>query len=129
MICGMNITRRGFRQRGRGDVYILALFAFSLSALGLAEASGLAPSAAQTSKNTRAKEAMFFYTDTTDCPWTIIKSDDKKRARLNCMQHFLYNLDYPDKDDDVVIGPDPLVVGSPAQVLREDLQLDNWPLR
>jgi polyphosphate kinase 2 (PPK2 family) len=32
---------------------------------------------------------MFFYTDTADAPWTIIKSDDKKRARLNCMLHFL----------------------------------------
>jgi polyphosphate kinase len=32
---------------------------------------------------------MFFYTDTADAPWTIIKSDDKKRARLNCMQYFL----------------------------------------
>ena len=38
---------------------------------------------------TEAKEAMFFYTDTADAPWTIIKSDDKKRARLNCMRHFL----------------------------------------
>jgi hypothetical protein len=75
---------------------------------------------------TRAKEAMFFYTDTADCPWTIIKSDDKKRARLNCMQHFLCHLDYPDKNLDVVSGSDPLVVGSPAQVLREDVHLDNW---
>src|SRR5829696_8834713 len=32
---------------------------------------------------TEAKEAMFFYTDTADAPWTIVKSDDKKRARLN----------------------------------------------
>jgi polyphosphate kinase 2 (PPK2 family) len=38
---------------------------------------------------TEAKEAMFFYTDTADAPWTVIKSDDKKRARLNCMLHFL----------------------------------------
>jgi len=78
---------------------------------------------------TRAKEAMFFYTDTAACPWTIIKSDDKKRARLNCMQHFLSNLDYPDKNHEVVVGPDPLVVGSPAQVLHEDVHLDNWPHR
>ena len=51
---------------------------------------------------TEAKEAMFFYTDTADAPWTVIKSDDKKRARLNCMQHFLANLRYPDKDEHVV---------------------------
>jgi len=76
---------------------------------------------------TRAKEAMFFYTDTASCPWTIIKSDDKKRARLNCMQHFLSMLDYPDKDLDVVTGHDPLIVGSPSQVIRKDMHLDDWP--
>ena len=76
---------------------------------------------------TQAKEAMFFYTGTAAAPWTIVKSDDKKRARLNCMQHFLSKLDYPDKDYDVVCGSDPLVVGSPAQVLREDVHLDDWP--
>jgi polyphosphate kinase 2 len=59
---------------------------------------------------TEAKEAMFFYTDTADAPWTLIKSDDKKRARINCMRHLLYELDYPDKDEEVVQGPDPLIV-------------------
>ena len=72
---------------------------------------------------TEAKEAMFFYTDTADAPWTIIKSDDKKRARLNCMQHFLSTLDYPDKDERVVHGPDPLIVGSSAQVISKDRHL------
>ena len=76
---------------------------------------------------TRAKEAMFFYTDTASCPWTIIKSDDKKRARLNCMQHFLSMLDYPDKSLDVITGPDPLIVGAPSQVIRKDVHLDSWP--
>jgi polyphosphate kinase len=66
---------------------------------------------------TEAKEAMFFHTDTADAPWTIIKSDDKKRARLNCMKHFLSNLDYPDKDSHVVGHPDPLIVGSSAHVI------------
>lgn len=66
---------------------------------------------------TEAKEAMFFYTDTADAPWTLIKSDDKKRARLNAMQHFLYNLDYPDKDHSIVGQPDPLIVGCSAHVL------------
>ena len=72
---------------------------------------------------TEAKEAMFFYTDTADAPWNVIKSDDKKRARLNCMQHFLANLDYPDKDERVVHGPDPLIVGTPAQVIEKDRHL------
>ena len=46
---------------------------------------------------TKAKEDMFFYTSTADCPWMIIKSDDKKRARVNSIRYFLSNLDYPGK--------------------------------
>ncbi|MBE9537558.1 MAG: polyphosphate kinase 2 [Proteobacteria bacterium] len=79
------------------------------------------------SEYTRAKEAMFFYTDTAAAPWTIIKSDDKKRARLNCMQHFLSKLDYPGKDLEVISTPDPLIVGSPSQVIRSNVHLDDWP--
>ena len=72
---------------------------------------------------TDAKEAMFFYTDTADAPWTIIKSDDKKRARLNCLQHFLSELPYANKDHHVVGGPDPLIVNSSRLVIgrREDI--------
>lgn len=66
---------------------------------------------------TEAKEAMFFFTDTADAPWTIIKSNDKKRARLNCMQHFLSNLPYEDKNKKIVRGPDPLIVGSSSHVI------------
>ena len=67
---------------------------------------------------TEAKEAMFFYTDTADAPWTIIKSNDKKRARLNCMLHFLNSLDYPDKDKSIVAAPDPLIVGHASHVIQ-----------
>lgn len=66
---------------------------------------------------TEAKEAMFFYTDTADARWMIVKSDDKKRARLNTMQHFLSTLNYPGKDFDVVRGPDPLIVGNSNHVI------------
>jgi polyphosphate kinase 2 len=69
---------------------------------------------------TEAKEAMFFFTDTADAPWAVIKSDDKKRARLNCMQHFLASLDYPNKDPHILTGPDPLIVGSSAHVIGRD---------
>ncbi|MFV0369162.1 MAG: polyphosphate kinase 2 [Hyphomicrobiaceae bacterium] len=69
---------------------------------------------------TEAKESMFFYTDTADSPWTIVKSNDKKRARLNCMQHFLSTLDYTGKDHHIVRGPDPLIVGSSAHVIGSD---------
>jgi polyphosphate kinase len=67
---------------------------------------------------TEAKEAMFFYTDTADAPWTIIRSNDKKRARLNCMRHFLSALDYPDKDPKVALPPDEKIVGRASHVVE-----------
>ncbi len=69
---------------------------------------------------TEAKETMFFYTDTADCPWTVVKSNDKKRARLEAMRHVLSRFDYPEKDHDVVGQPDPLIVGSAASILEQD---------
>lgn len=66
---------------------------------------------------TEAKEAMFFYTDTADAPWTIIKSDDKKRARLNAIMHVLDQLPYDDKDPKIVCDPNPLIVGSSTHVV------------
>lgn len=65
---------------------------------------------------TQAKEAMFFYTDTAEAPWTVIKSNDKKRARLEAMRVLLSGIDYPDKDLEVVGAPDPLIVGRPELV-------------
>jgi polyphosphate kinase len=67
---------------------------------------------------TKAKESMFFYTDTADAPWTVIKSDDKKRARLNALRYLLHKLPYTQKDI-ARIGPlDPLLVGR-AHVVYE----------
>lgn len=59
---------------------------------------------------TAAKTAMIRRTDTDRAPWTTIKSNDKKRARVNAMRHFLARFDYDDKDVDVVGQPDPAVV-------------------
>ncbi|MFW6774770.1 polyphosphate kinase 2 [Nocardioides sp. CPCC 205120] len=59
---------------------------------------------------TAAKEAMLLRTDTDVAPWTTIKSNDKKRARLEAMRHFLSTVEYDGKDHDVVGEPDPLVV-------------------
>jgi len=67
---------------------------------------------------TKAKEDMFFYTDTADAPWTVIKSDCKKRARLNAMRHILHTLPYDNKDERYVGAPDALLVG-PAHVIYE----------
>jgi polyphosphate kinase len=69
---------------------------------------------------TDAKEAMFFHTDTGDAPWTVIKSNDKKRARLEAMRVVLSQLDYPQKDHDLVGVPDPLIVGPAARVHEDD---------
>ena len=60
---------------------------------------------------------MFFYTDTADAPWVVVKSDDKKRARLNCMQHLLWSMPYEGKDPEVVEKFDPLIVGSSSHVI------------
>jgi len=67
---------------------------------------------------TDAKESMFFYTDTDYAPWTVIKSNDKKRARLGAMRHVLNLFDYDGKDVDLVTPPDPLIVGPAAQVFE-----------
>jgi polyphosphate kinase len=69
---------------------------------------------------TEAKENMFLHTDTVDAPWTVIKSNDKKRARLAAMQHVLSRLPYAGKNPDVVGVPDPLIVGSAADVLEDE---------
>jgi len=74
---------------------------------------------------TQAKEAMFFYTDTADAPWTVIKSKDKKRARLECMRHFLSTLDYPDKDPEIARKPDPLIVGRARHVVLSGAELSH----
>lgn len=67
---------------------------------------------------TKAKEAMFFYTDTVDAPWTVVKSNCKKRARLGAMRYVLQRLPYNGKDITVVGTPDPLIVGR-ANVVYE----------
>ena len=65
---------------------------------------------------TRAKEGMFLHTDTSDCPWMVIKSDCKKRARLNAMRYVLHRLPYTRKDVAVIGSADPLIVGRPSLV-------------
>lgn len=68
---------------------------------------------------TQAKEAMFFYTDTATAPWTVVKSNDKKRARIEAMRFVLSKFDYPDKNHEVVGTPDPLIIGSPNDIYDE----------
>ena len=67
---------------------------------------------------TKAKEAMFFETDTADAPWTVIKSDCKKRARLNAMRYVLHKMPYTNKDLTHIGALDHLLVGR-AHVVYE----------
>jgi polyphosphate kinase len=60
---------------------------------------------------TAAKEEMFEATDTDHAPWIVVRSNDKKRARINAMRFVLSKCDYDDKDSEVVSEPDPLIVG------------------
>jgi polyphosphate kinase len=70
---------------------------------------------------TDAKEMMFFYTDLADAPWTVVKSNDKRRARLEAMRWVLYRASYAGKDDRLVGRPDPLIVG-PTPLLADGEQ-------
>ena len=67
---------------------------------------------------TEAKEAMFHFTDTPYAPWTVVKSNDKKRARLEAIKHILMKFDYEGKDTEVIGEPDKLLIGPPS-VLSE----------
>ncbi len=67
---------------------------------------------------TEAKEAMFHYTDTAEAPWTVVKSNDKKRARLAAIRHVLSKFDYDGKDEEVIGEPDKAIIGPPS-VLSE----------
>jgi polyphosphate kinase 2 (PPK2 family) len=75
---------------------------------------------------TEAKETMFFHTDTADAPWTVVKSNDKKRARLEAMRHVLHRFPYENKDPEVVRAPDALIVGSGADVFEHGEQLNRY---
>jgi polyphosphate kinase 2 len=67
---------------------------------------------------TEAKEAMFRDTDIPEAPWTVVRSNDKKRGRLNAMQHVLTVLDYAEKDPQRIGTPDPAIVGPAADFLE-----------
>ena len=68
---------------------------------------------------TEAKEAMFLHTDLDEAPWTVVKSNDKKRARVEAMRYVLSRFDYADKDPEIVAKPDPQIVGPAASVLPD----------
>jgi polyphosphate kinase 2 len=67
---------------------------------------------------TEAKEAMFHYTDTGHAPWTVVRSNDKKRARIEAIKHILLKFDYEGKNADVIGEPDKNLIG-PASAMSE----------
>lgn len=68
---------------------------------------------------TTAKVEMFRATDTAHAPWTVVKSNDKRRARLEAMRSLLWRLDYANKDAEAVGRPDRLIVGAADTLLEE----------
>ena len=68
---------------------------------------------------TAAKEAMFLHTDTTVAPWTLVKSDCKKRARLNALRYVLHRMPYANKDAERIGPVDPLIVGRASAVVEQ----------
>jgi polyphosphate kinase 2 len=68
----------------------------------------------------KSKEDMFFYTSTADCPWNIIKSDEKKRARINAIRHFLGKINYP-KDYPDMLGVDGRIVKAVHEELGSEI--------
>ncbi len=67
---------------------------------------------------TTVKYAMLKRTHTSSAPWTIIRSNDKQRARLNALKVILNALDYEDKDTDLDYVPDPRIVVSGAREIE-----------
>lgn len=67
---------------------------------------------------TKAKNMMFEKTDVAWAPWTVIRSDGKKRARLNCMRHVLHSLPYEGKNKKIAVPADPKILGSVADMYK-----------
>ncbi len=65
---------------------------------------------------TKAKEAMFYYTDFPESPWIVVKSDCKKRARLNSMRYVLHRMRYTNKNLKKIGAVDPLLVGRASAI-------------
>jgi polyphosphate kinase 2 len=96
--------RRRFRERERHPLKQWKLSPIDLASLDKWDAYS------------EAKETMFRTTDTDDAPWTVIKSDCKKRARLNALRYVLHTMPYTDKDPDRIGLLDPLIVGRASDI-------------
>ena len=74
---------------------------------------------------TEARRLMFYYTDTPHAPWTVVLSNDKRRARIGAIRHVLSNIDYEGKNAAIVGSPDPLIVGLADEMFADEI--DEFP--
>ena len=68
---------------------------------------------------TTARAEMFDHTHTQSTPWTVIRSNDKRRARLNAIRHILASIEYEGKDKNIVAKPDPKILGSEGEIFKD----------
>lgn len=69
---------------------------------------------------TQARDTMFYHTHHSEAPWTVVRNDEKRRGRINCLRHILSQIPYDQKDEAVVGRPDPLIVSPPLTFLPND---------
>lgn len=72
---------------------------------------------------TRAYRTLFAATDLDTAPWVVVRSDDKKRARLNAIRYVLSCIPYDQKDPKKIGDIDPLIVGRARDMMRLDESL------
>ena len=69
---------------------------------------------------TVARDRMFFLTHTKHAPWTVVRSDDKKKARINAIRFVLHSVPYDEKNPKIVARPDPVIVASASAITTDD---------
>ena len=105
--------RRRFKERERHPLKQWKLSPIDLASLDMWDAY------------TDAKNDMFLATDTDEAPWTVVKSNCKKRARLNAMRYVLHRMPYPGKDLEVIGKLDPLIVGRASDLYETGERLSS----
>jgi len=68
---------------------------------------------------TQARDQMIERTHTDHAPWTIVRANDKRRARLAVMRHILLELPYPGRDTDGIGAPDKKIIGKGVKFLKK----------
>lgn len=104
---GQEMQLKRFHDRRHNPLKIWKLSPIDVESLGLWE------------DYTEARDKMLAATSTKVAPWTIVKANDKRRARLAILQHLLSKLDYDGKDDELIGKPDRRILGEGAELLRE----------